>query len=118
MSNALKYSPPDRPVTVGVALQSAETALGGEAPAAAVVCVHDGGPGLPLEEQEHIWDRFHRAAGIEVQSGAGIGLGLDLYIVRELIVRHNGRVGVKSAPGTGAEFWFSIPLAPASPTLD
>jgi signal transduction histidine kinase len=101
LSNALKYSPADRPVAVGIAVNDREVR----------VWVRDEGPGLPAEEQELIWERFHRAKGIVVQTGSGIGLGLGLYICRTIIERHQGYVGVESAPGRGATFWFTLPLA-------
>ena len=53
------------------------------------------GPGLPLSEQEDIWERFHRAQGVEVQSGTSVGLGLGLYISRLIVERQQGQVGVK-----------------------
>jgi signal transduction histidine kinase len=100
LTNALKYSPEDRPVDVGITVDRHE----------ARVWVRDEGLGLPPEEQEGIWERFHRAQGIEVQSGSGIGLGLGLHICRTIIERHQGQVGVESARGTGSTFWFSLPL--------
>jgi signal transduction histidine kinase len=75
LTNALKYSPADQPITVG--LQVANQL--------AWVWVRDGGPGLPPGEQEQIWRRFYRAPGIEVQSGSGVGLGLGLHISRTII---------------------------------
>jgi signal transduction histidine kinase len=101
LTNALKYSPTDCPVEVGVEVETLQ----------AHVWVHDHGPGLPPEEQERIWERFHRAEGIEVQSGTGVGLGLGLHISRIIIEQHHGQVGVRSAPGQGSTFWFSLPLA-------
>jgi signal transduction histidine kinase len=101
LTNALKYSPADRPVAVGIAVDDQQ----------ARVWVRDEGPGLLPEEQEQIWERFHRASGIVVQSGSGIGLGLGLYICQTIIERHEGRVGVESAPGKGSTFWFTLPLA-------
>ncbi len=101
LTNALKYSPADRPVAVGIEVNGQQ----------ARVWVRDEGPGLPTEEQERIWERFHRASGIVVQSGSGIGLGLGLHICRTIIERHHGRVGVESAPGRGSTFWFTVPLA-------
>lgn len=103
LTNALKYSPMDRPVEVGVDLEL-------EPGRRLRVWVRDQGPGLPLEEQERIWERFHRAKGVEVQSGAGVGLGLGLYISRMIVERHQGQVGVESAHGHGATFWFTLPL--------
>jgi signal transduction histidine kinase len=100
LTNALKYSPADRPVEVGVEVD----------PEQARIWVRDHGPGLPALEQEHIWERFHRAQGVEVQSGAGVGLGLGLYISRMIVEHHQGQVGVQSTPGQGATFWFTLPL--------
>ncbi len=101
LNNALKYSPADRPVAVGIAVDDQQ----------AHVWVRDEGPGLPAEEQEHIWERFYRVKGIAVQSGSGIGLGLGLHICRTIIERHRGQVGVESVPGRGSTFWFTLPLA-------
>ncbi|HEY7347001.1 MAG TPA: PAS domain S-box protein [Ktedonobacterales bacterium] len=101
LTNALKYSPVDRPIHVGLAMDGQH----------ARVWVRDEGPGLPAEEQEHIWERFHRVKGIEVQSGSGAGLGLGLHICQTIVERHQGQVGVESAPGQGSTFWFTLPLA-------
>jgi PAS domain S-box-containing protein len=103
LTNALKYSLADRPVEVGLDLEESR----------ARVWVHDQGPGLPKVERERVWQRYHRAPGIEVRSGAGIGLGLGLSICQEIIARHDGEVGVESTPGQGSTFWFTLPLATA-----
>jgi signal transduction histidine kinase len=100
LTNALKYSPADQPVDIGVEVE----------PQQVRVWVRDHGPGLPLEAQEHIWERFYRVEAIQVQSGSGVGLGLGLYISRMIIERHQGGVGVESAPGHGSTFWFTLPL--------
>jgi signal transduction histidine kinase/PAS domain-containing protein len=101
LTNALKYSPADRQVEVGLEVE----------PEQARVWVRDYGPGLPASEQEHIWERFHRAQGVEVQSGAGVGLGLGLFISRMIVERHHGQVGVLSTEGEGATFWFTVPMS-------
>lgn len=101
LTNALKYSREDQSVTVGMQADGEQ----------ARVWVHDEGPGIPLPEQAHIWERFHRVPGMEVQYGSGVGLGLGLHISQEIIERHHGQVGVESAPGRGSTFWFSLPLA-------
>ena len=101
LTNALKYSTVDKPVTVSLEM---------EGPVARV-SVQDEGPGLPPVEQERIWERFHRVRGVEVQTGSGIGLGLGLYISKTIITWHGGRVGVDSTPGQGSTFWFTLPLA-------
>jgi signal transduction histidine kinase/PAS domain-containing protein len=99
LTNALKYSQADRPVEVGVEVEQQVR-----------VWVRDHGPGLPLSEQDHVWERFHRVKGVEVQSGPGVGLGLGLYISRIIVERHHGQVGVETVPGQGATFWFTLPL--------
>ena len=101
LTNALKYSAADRPVDVGIEVDRQR----------ARVWVRDQGPGLPLEEQERIWERFHQVRGIEVQSGSGVGLGLGLHICRTIVERQQGQVGVESAPGQGSTFWFTVPLS-------
>lgn len=101
LTNALKYAPPNRPIVVRVRRRHTE----------AQVSVRDEGPGLPPVEQRRIWERFHRAKGVEAGQNAGAGLGLGLYISKTIIERHGGRVGVISAPGRGSTFWFRLPLA-------
>lgn len=106
LTNALKYSDPERPVFVNVRREGQE----------AYLAVRDEGPGLPVEEQASIWERFHRVPGVEVRSSSHssqAGLGLGLYISRTIIEGHRGTVGVQSQPGEGSTFWFRLPLASA-----
>lgn len=100
LTNALKYSLEGRPVEITLSVEGKT----------AQVAVRDQGPGFLAEEKEHIWERFHRAKGVEVQSGSGVGLGLGLYISRTIIERHGGHVDVESIPGQGSTFWFTLPL--------
>ena len=100
LTNALKFSPDTTPVEVGITLEAE----------AARVWVHDQGPGLSAEQQTQIWQQFYQASNTPVQSGWKPGLGLGLYISRQLILRQQGQVGVESCPGQGATFWFSLPL--------
>ncbi len=106
LGNALKYAPPDRPITVGFA----------EEGLIARVWIRDEGPGLPEREQARIWDRFYRADGVGRQSGSHVGLGLGLHISRTIVERHHGRVGVESVPDQGSTFWFTLPLVPIDET--
>ena len=108
LTNALKYSSEHAPVVVRLERDDTE-GVGG----VARVEVRDEGPGLPLEQRARVWERFHRAPGIEAQS-AGVGLGLGLYISKTIVERHGGAVGVESVPGQGSTFWFTLPLASAA----
>jgi signal transduction histidine kinase/HAMP domain-containing protein len=96
VSNAVRHSPAGATVTLSTA------------PAAGAVRfdVADRGEGVPREYQERIFERFFRAPG---RASGGVGLGL--YLVRELVQAHGGQVGVESAPGQGSRFWFTLPLA-------
>ena len=105
LTNALKYSADEQPVEVGLEVEQGRVR----------VWVRDAGPGIPQSEQAIIWKRFHRVAGIEVQSGSGIGLGLGLSICREIVERHRGQVGVEGTPGDGSTFWFTVPIATEAP---
>ena len=100
LTNAIKYSPADRPVTVTL-----EAAAGH-----ARVAVRDEGPGISEQEQRRLFEQFHRVEGIKAQDGSG-SLGLGLYISKAIITQHKGDIGVESAVGAGSTFWFSLPLA-------
>ena len=103
LTNALKYSPADKPLHVTLRLDDQ----------VAWVLVRDEGPGLPVEEHQRIWDRFYRVSGVEVQRNADIpyvSLGVGLYICSTIIELHQGKVGVWSQPAVGSTFWFTLPL--------
>ena len=68
--------------------------------------VADTGEGIPPEHQERIFEKFFRVPGAP---GGGVGLGL--YIAREIVQAHGGEIGVESAPGRGSTFWFTLPRA-------
>jgi signal transduction histidine kinase len=105
LANAIKYSSDDQPIGVRLALMAG----------VATVAVQDHGPGLPIDEQQHVWEPSYRAPGVEVRSStsaASGSLGLGLYVCKSIIELHpGGRVGVDSLVGEGCTFWFSLPLA-------
>ena len=103
LTNALTYSPPGQPVLVQLRI----------AEALARVSVHNEGSGIAREELDHIWERFYRAKGSAVQHELDLSFGLALYLCRVFIERHQGSVGVESAPGQGATFWFTLPITPS-----
>lgn len=104
LTNALKYSLAEQPVTVRV------RPLEG----VARVDVQDRGQGLPRSEHTRVWQPFYRAPGVVVLQDSEVGLGLGLAICKSIIERHMGRVGVTSTPKRGATFWFQLPLADAT----
>lgn len=113
LSNAVRYTPDGGPIAVAVGLLPARDRAG----QAAFVRVRDSGLGLAPEQLPRVFERFHQAH--EQASGAGgpgaapKGLGLGLYISREIVERHGGRIWAESAgPGRGATFTFTLPLAP------
>ena len=97
LTNAVKYSPDCEQVYVSIVADSDETVL---------LTVKDYGIGIPSELQEHVFNKYYR---VEEVSNRFQGLGIGLYISAEIIKRHNGYCGLRSEPGKGSEFFFSIP---------
>jgi len=69
--------------------------------------VADTGAGIPPEHLASIFEKFTRVPG-----APGGGAGLGLFIAKQIVEAHGGRIGVTSAPGHGTTFWFTIPAAP------
>src|SRR5262249_6627896 len=67
--------------------------------------VSDQGAGIPPEYRDRIFEKFFRIPGTK-----GEGIGLGLYISREIVRAHGGEMGVDSQPGHGARFWFTLPV--------
>ncbi len=108
ITNAAKYSPPNAPITVGVDHDEATVRL----------WVRDRGIGIPLAAQPHIFERFYRAPEAEVQTGSRLGVGLGLYITRELVERHGGTITFTSDPGQGSTFTVTLPRLPAPASVN
>jgi two-component system, OmpR family, sensor kinase len=71
-----------------------------------VIEVADTGPGIPAEEQPHVWEELYRG-----EAGRGVpGSGLGLALVRAIAERHNGRVGLRSRVGQGTVFTLKLPV--------
>lgn len=97
VSNAIKYSPNGDLVNVSVSNMETN----------AVVTVHDFGIGIREEQQERIFTRFYR---VDDLANFTSGLGIGLYISKEIICRHMGKLNVISTLGQGSTFFFELPL--------
>jgi PAS domain S-box-containing protein len=96
--NAVKYSGASRRIELEVSEKGQE----------AVTSVRDYGIGIPLHQQGQVFDRFFRSPEARVANREGLGLGL--YISREIVLRHGGRMWVESREGEGSAFYFALPL--------
>jgi signal transduction histidine kinase len=98
LQNAIKYSPLGGPVTVTVKRDGASACL----------AVSDRGIGIPLAVQSRIFERFYRAWNANPVQVSGLGIGL--FVVKEIVTRHGGTVEVESAEGKGSTFKVFLPL--------
>lgn len=101
LSNAAKYSPEGSAIGVGIAHDGHRV----------VTTVADRGAGVPLADRERIFEKFTRLGDHLTRPQQGVGLGL--FIVRRSVEAMNGTAWVDDAPGGGAAFSFSLPVAPA-----
>ncbi|MGA3292390.1 MAG: ATP-binding protein [Candidatus Acidiferrales bacterium] len=99
LDNAIQYTPEGGRIRV-----SAEAG-----PREAVITVADTGIGIPLADQERIFERFYRVDAARSREAGGTGLGLS--IAKHIVEAHGGRLWVESEVGHGSKFSFSVPLA-------
>lgn len=99
LENAVKYSPDGSDITVTV----------DDRVDSLVTAVCDRGIGIPADELAQVFERFHR--GRHVSSTNYGGLGLGLYITKQIIERHGGTIWVESKEGHGTTFFFSLPAS-------
>jgi signal transduction histidine kinase len=99
LTNALRYGA-GQPVDVSLTLQ----------PGGAAIAVRDQGRGISPADQQRIFEQFERVAG---NDGTG-GLGLGLYITRQLVEAHGGSIAVSSQEGRGSVFTVTLPLEPVA----
>jgi signal transduction histidine kinase/GAF domain-containing protein len=98
LSNAARYSPAEKEVTVIVRAEEGE----------AMLQVRDQGIGIPADQLELLFTPFFRAANAHAHHGAGLGLGL--HIAQEIVRRHGGRIHVESKENSGTTFTVRLPL--------
>jgi len=96
IGNAIKYTPNDGAIRVSISMQEQQI----------ILKVEDNGPGIPPEEQSHIFEKFYRATNVpEDAQGSGLGLA----IVKSIVDSHQGRVWVESSKGKGSSFIVLLP---------
>ncbi|GHO82889.1 sensor histidine kinase [Dictyobacter formicarum] len=105
LQNAIKYSPDGGPITITMAQRQ----LNNEAPHIEIT-IADKGIGVPLQAQQHLFERFYRAPNIGNSQTRGVGLGL--YVVAEFLHLHDGTIEVESSgiAGEGSCFTVRLPL--------
>jgi signal transduction histidine kinase len=114
ISNAIKYSPAGGAIEVDVFRSALPPHLPLDLANGpwAVVTVSDQGIGIPADVQERLFQRFFRAPNTK---GRISGMGLGLYITREIVQRHNGYIWVESVEGRGSTFGVALPLSEVQP---
>ena len=98
LTNAIKYSPSGRDIHITLDQKDS----------IATVRVQDFGIGIKKSQQEKIFDKLYQVTDPQEKTYPGLGLGL--YISKEIIERHKGTIQVQSAKGKGSTFSFSLPL--------
>jgi two-component system, OmpR family, sensor kinase len=99
LDNSIKYTPEGGRVALSVRTERSW----------AVLTVSDTGIGIPISEQDRIFDRFYRVDRARSRAGGGTGLGLA--ITRSIAQAHGGKIAVRSEPGVGSAFIVHLPLA-------
>src|SRR5262249_49149781 len=97
LDNALKYTPRSGGIVVRAMRDDANNAL---------VSVCDVGPGLTTPELDYVFQPLRRGTTCIGRSGSGLGL----YVCKQIVEAHGGRIGVDSVRGLGARFFFTLPL--------
>ncbi len=105
IDNAIRYSPPNTTVGVGVRQRDGY----------AQISVTDQGPGISAEDQERIFERFYRVDSARSRQTGGTGLGLS--IVKHVLANHGGEVTLWSQPGQGSTFTLRLPMMDEEPAL-
>jgi signal transduction histidine kinase len=110
IGNAIKYSPDGGSIEVDVQPDADPSASSGRA--GVVLSVRDKGVGIPAAELDAVFSLFYRSRA-EGTRQAVSGMGLGLYISKEIVQRHGGRIWVESTPGEGSTFYVQLPRVAA-----
>jgi PAS domain S-box-containing protein len=103
VGNAIKYSGKDGEVKISIHAEGDQI----------ILQISDNGPGIPIQDQAHIFDKFYRGRNMDGQEGSGLGLA----IVKSIVDAHQGRIWVESNIGQGSTFFIVLPInSPTIPT--
>jgi PAS domain S-box-containing protein len=98
ITNAVKYSPQQNKIIIRMKKRGKQV----------VVSVQDFGIGISKDQEEKIFDRFYQVMEENMKTSTGLGMGL--FISREIVEKHNGKIWVESTKGKGTTFFFSLPI--------
>lgn len=98
IDNAIKYSPQGGPIIVRLEHQGRQVAIS----------VSDRGIGIPPDALPHLFNRFYRVSSAGTRQVSGMGLGL--YVVKEIVTLHGGSIQIDSREGDGSTFTVVLPV--------
>jgi signal transduction histidine kinase len=98
LANAIKYSPGSNKIIIKTEQSGNDV----------IISVQDFGMGIAPDDHDKIFERFYRVEGIDEKAYPGFGIGL--FIVKEMVALHDGKVWVDSEKGGGSSFHFSLPV--------
>ncbi|MUG95088.1 hypothetical protein F7734_23075 [Scytonema sp. UIC 10036] len=96
ISNALKHNPHEITLTVDASVKGKKI----------LCCVQDNGVGMSKQQCNRLFELYARGENARFMPGLGIGL----YVCRQIITAHGGKIWVKSKLGVGSTFWFTLPI--------
>lgn len=96
IANAIEYTQDDGNISISISLEQDDI----------IVKVSDNGRGIPLTDIENLFERFSQGTSENISSGVGLGL----YLSKQIIQAHNGKIWAKSEINKGSHFYFSLPV--------